>query len=86
VVGGRFPLDRIDNGPEFAGKALDAWAYRHGVKLHFIRPGQPTENAYIDSFNGKCRDECLNEHWLVSVDHAREVIDWWSRAARTSCG
>jgi putative transposase len=48
-----------DNGPEFAGKALDAWAYRRGVKLHFIRPGKPVENAYIESFNGKFRDECL---------------------------
>ena len=54
-----------DNGPEFAGKALDAWAYRRGVKLHFIRPGKPVENAYIESFNGKFRDECLNEHWFT---------------------
>jgi putative transposase len=67
----------IDNGPEFAGKALDAWAYQRGVKLHFIRPGKPTENAYIESFNGKFRDECLNEHWFVSLDHAREVIEAW---------
>jgi putative transposase len=58
----------IDNGPEFAGKALDAWAYRHGVKLHFIRPGKPTENAYIESFKGKFRDQCLNEHWFVGLD------------------
>ena len=67
----------IDNGPEFAGKALDAWAYRRGVKLHFIRPGKPTENAYIESFNGKFRDECLDEHWFVGLDHAREVIEAW---------
>jgi len=67
----------IDNGPEFAGKALDAWAYRHGVKLHFIRPGKPTENAYIESFNGKFRDECLDEHWFVGLAHAREVIEAW---------
>jgi putative transposase len=51
----------MDNGPEFTGQALDAWAYRRGVKLHFIRPGKPVENAYIESFNGKFRDECLNE-------------------------
>jgi putative transposase len=67
----------MDNGPEFAGKALDAWAYRHGVKLHFIRPGKPVENAYIESFNGKFRDECLNEHWFLGLDHAREVIEGW---------
>lgn len=67
----------IDNGPEFAGKALDAWAYRNGVKLHFIRPGKPVENAYVESFNGKFRDECLNEHWFTSVPHARDVIEAW---------
>jgi putative transposase len=66
-----------DNGPEFAGKALDAWAYKHGVKLHFIRPGKPVENAYVESFNGKFRDECLNEHWFTSVPHARDVIEGW---------
>ncbi len=66
-----------DNGPEFAGKALDAWAYRHGVKLHFIRPGKPVENAYVESFNGKFRDECLNEHWFTSLAHARDVIEGW---------
>lgn len=68
-----------DNGPEFAGKALDAWAYRRGVKLHFIRPGKPVENAYVESFNGKFRDECLNEHWFTSLAHARDVIETWRR-------
>jgi putative transposase len=67
----------MDNGPEFAGKALDAWAYRNGVTLHFIRPGKPVENAYVESFNGKFRDECLNEHWFTSVPHARDVIEGW---------
>lgn len=67
----------MDNGPEFTGKALDAWAYRRGVKLHFIRPGKPVENAYVESFNGKFRDECLNAHWFVSMGHAREVIEGW---------
>jgi len=67
----------MDNGPEFTGKALDEWAYRRGVKLHFIRPGKPTENAYIESFNGKFRDECLNEHWFTSIPHARDVIEGW---------
>ena len=66
-----------DNGPEFAGKALDAWAYRRGVKLHFIRPGKPVENAYVESFNGKFRDECLNENWFTSLAHARDVIERW---------
>jgi len=67
----------IDNGPEFAGKALDEWAYRKGIRLHFIRPGKPVENAYIESFNGRLRDECLNEHWFMSLDHARKVIEDW---------
>ena len=53
---------RVDNGPEFAGRALDAWAYARGVTLRFIRPGRPIENAYVESFNGKFRDECLSEH------------------------
>lgn len=69
----------MDNGPEFAGKALDAWAYRRGVKLHFIRPGKPVENAYVESFNGKFRDECLNEHWFTSMAHARDVIEGWRK-------
>lgn len=67
----------VDNGPEFAGKALDAWAYETGVKLSFIRPGKPIENAYIESFNGKFRDECLNEHWWLSMSHARQTIEAW---------
>ncbi len=69
----------IDNGPEFTGKALDAWAYRHGVKLHFIRPGKPIENAYVESFNGKFRDECLNEHWFTDIGDARSKIEAWRR-------
>ena len=68
---------RVDNGPEFAGKVLDAWAYEAGVTLSFIRPGKPVENAYIESFNGRFRDECLNEHWFVSMRHARQLIEEW---------
>lgn len=68
---------RADNGPEFAGKVLDAWAYEAGVTLSFIRPGRPVENAYIESFNGRFRDECLNEHWFVSMRHARRLIEDW---------
>lgn len=67
----------VDNGPEFAGKALDAWAYQKGVKLHFIRPGKPVENAYIESFNGKYRDECLNENLFRTLDEARHIIEAW---------
>lgn len=67
----------VDNGPEFAGKVLDAWAYETDVKLSFIRPGKPVENAYIESFNGRFRDECLNEHWFVSMRHARRLIEEW---------
>lgn len=66
-----------DNGPEFAGRTLDAWAYQRGVELRFIRPGKPIENAYVESFNGKFRDECLNEHWFVSVAEAQAVIEAW---------
>ena len=65
----------VDNGPEFAGKAMDEWAYRRGIKLSFIRPGKPVENAFAESFNGRLRDECLN--WFMSVRHAREVIEDW---------
>jgi len=63
----------IDNGPEFTGQALDQWAYAHGVDLAFIEPGKPQQNAYIESFNGKFRDECLNEHWFLSVPDARAI-------------
>jgi putative transposase len=69
----------MDNGPELAGEALDEWAYRNGVELHFITPGRPVENAYIESFNGKFRDECLNEHWFSTLDDARQTIEEWRR-------
>jgi len=68
-----------DNGPEFAGQALDVWAYEQGVKLHFIEPGKPVQNAFIESFNGKMRDECLNEHWFISLTEARQTIEAWRR-------
>jgi putative transposase len=67
----------VDNGPEFVSKALDEWAYRKQLQLRFIEPGKPQQNAYIESFNGKFRDECLNEHWFLSMRHAREVIAGW---------
>jgi putative transposase len=67
----------VDNGPEFTGRDLDAWAYRRGVELRFIRPGKPVENAFVESFNGRLRDECLNQHWFVSLRDARERIRDW---------
>jgi putative transposase len=69
----------LENGPEFAGTALDAWAAQHGVHLHFIQPGKPTQNACIESFNGKFRDECLNEHWFLTLQEAQLVIEAWRR-------
>lgn len=66
-----------DNGPEFTGQALDEWAQRRGVKQHFIRPGKPTENAFIESFNGKFRMECLDVNWFTSLQQAREIIEAW---------
>lgn len=67
----------VDNGPEFAGQALDTWAHARGVTLQFIRPGKPVENAYIESFNGRLRDECLNGHWFLSLADARRQIAAW---------
>jgi len=69
----------MDNGPEFASRALDEWAYRRGIKLDFIRPGKPVENAFAESFIGRLRDECLNDNWFVSLKHAREVIESWRK-------
>src|SRR6185437_3468584 len=67
----------IDNGPEFTGHALDAWAYAQHVSLDFINPGKPSQNGHLESFNGKFRDECLNVHWFPSLAQARQVIDAW---------
>lgn len=67
----------LDNGPELTSKALDQWAYEHGVRLHFIDPGKPQQNGFIESFNGKLRDECLNEHWFLSLADARRIIEDW---------
>ena len=73
----------VDNGPEFAGKVLDEWAYRKGVKLSFIRPGKPGENAFAESFNSRLRDECLNDNWFLSIRHAREIIEAWRKDYNT---
>lgn len=67
----------VDNGPEFVSQALDEWAYRNNVKLDFIRPGKPVENAFIESFNGKLRDECLNDNWFLSLEDARRIVEAW---------
>lgn len=67
----------IDNGPEFISKALDAWAYRHGVQLEFSRLGKPTDNAFAESFNARFRDECLDQHWFASPEEARQTIEAW---------
>ena len=70
---------RTDNGKEFCGKAMVAWAHEHDVQLRLIEPGKPNQNAYIESFNGRLRDECLNEHWFPSLLHARTEIETWRR-------
>ena len=67
----------IDNGPEFSGKVLDDWAWRNGVKLHFIDPGKPTQNAYIESFNATFRRDCLNQNWFYSLEEAILEIEKW---------
>jgi len=67
----------LDNGPEFTSKAMFCWAEQRGVKLHFTDPGRPTQNAYIESFNGKFRDECLNRHWFKDLSEAARMIEEW---------
>ncbi len=76
---GKPAMIRTDNGPEFTGKAMLTWAHRHGIALRLIEPGKPNQNAYVESFNGRLRDECLNEHWFTSLAHARTVIETWRR-------
>jgi transposase InsO family protein len=70
---------RTDNGPEFTGKAMLNWAHRRGIALRLIEPGKPNQNAYVESFNGRLRDECLNEHWFMSLAHARALIEAWRK-------
>lgn len=69
----------VDNGTEFTSRVVDQWAHQRGVQLHFIDPGKPAQNAFIESFNGKFRDECLNENWFVSLAEAREKIETWRK-------
>lgn len=68
-----------DNGPEFISQNLDIWAYQNKVELKFIQPGKPVQNAYIESFNGKFRDECLNQHWFLNLEEARKEIEAWRK-------
>ena len=67
----------VDNGPEFRGRALAAWSEERGVRLEFIQPGKPVQNAYVESFNGRLRDECLNANWFTSLTDARRKIESW---------
>jgi putative transposase len=76
---GRPAAIRTDQGPEFTARALDQWAYRNGVALKLIQAGKPTQNGYIESFNGKFRDECLNEHWFSTLAEARAIVAAWRR-------
>jgi putative transposase len=81
ISGVRGLPDRIvtDNGPEFTSLAMERWAASRGVELHFIRPGRPVENAFVESFNGKLREECLNVTWFESLDHVRERLEAWKK-------
>ena len=67
----------LDNGPEFISRAFDQWAYARGIKLQHIQPGKPIQNAFIESFNGTLREECLNQHWFISLADARRAIESW---------
>jgi transposase InsO family protein len=76
---GKPTVIRTDNGKEFTSKAMLTWAHRNDINLRLIEPGKPTQNAYIESFNGRLRDECLNDHWFISLQHARVEIERWRR-------
>jgi putative transposase len=70
---------RVDQGPEFISKDLDLWAYKRGVILDFSRPGKPTDNAFVESSNGKFRAECLNAHWFMTLDEMCRICEEWRR-------
>jgi len=74
---GKPEVINVDNGSEFTSKALDVWAYQHGIKLNFSRPGKPTDNSYIESFNGRLRQERLNQHWFSTLDEAKKTVEAW---------
>jgi putative transposase len=77
LSGGYPAMICVDNGPEFISNALDQWATERGVKLHFSRPGKPVDNAFVEAFNGRLRDECLNANWFNSIPDARRLIESW---------
>ena len=80
VKGRRTPMTiKTDNGSEFISKVTDKWAHERGVELDFSRPGKPTDNAMVESFNGRLRQECLNEHWFMSLQDARTKLEPWRR-------
>jgi putative transposase len=70
---------KTDNGSEFISKVMDKWAYERGVEMDFSRPGKPTDNARVESFNGRLRQECLNAHWFLSLDDAKAKLEAWKR-------
>jgi len=74
---GRPERIRVDNGPEFVSKALDNYSYQNNIKLEFSRPGKPVDNAFIESFNGSLRDECLNTNWFLSIEDAQDKLEAW---------
>ena len=73
----------VDNGPEFSSRRLDTWAYEKGVELRFIEPGKPSQNAFVESFNGRFRDECLNQYWFVTLADAQCIIEQWRQDYNT---
>src|ERR687889_358385 len=76
---GRPKILFVDHGPECTSKALDAWAHRRGVKLAFSRPGTPTDNPFIEAFNARFREECLDQNWFESLPEARIIIEAWRK-------
>jgi putative transposase len=73
----------LDNGPEFIGRVVGQWAHGRGVRLHFITPGKPVQNAHIESFHGRFRDECLNESWFLTLADARRIVEAWRQDYNT---
>lgn len=71
-------------GPEFSGALLDEWSFKNNIKIDFINPGKPVENCFIESFNGRFRDECLNENWFISLEKAKEIINNWREDYNTA--
>jgi putative transposase len=69
----------LDNGSEFTRWLMDMWAYHHGVRLDFSRPGKPTDNSYVETFNGSLRHECLNVHWFKTLAEAKQVLEAWRK-------